>query len=112
MMMVANLVGFAIGLDGLKGLVYGILGSYSGMLDFRALNADKADCDCRSGVFRNCVCCSFCGSADHVRDEGAGVAAGDQVEMLRGNLAIPPSNIQNSIPITFYRAESWRAACK
>jgi D-alanyl-lipoteichoic acid acyltransferase DltB (MBOAT superfamily) len=30
MMMVANLVGFAIGLEGLKGLVYGILGSYSG----------------------------------------------------------------------------------
>ena len=31
MMMVANLVGFAIGLDGLKGLVQGIVGSYSGM---------------------------------------------------------------------------------
>lgn len=34
MMMVANLVGFAIGLDGLKGLVHGILGSYSGKLAF------------------------------------------------------------------------------
>ena len=30
MMMTANLVGFAVGLDGLKGLVQGILGSYSG----------------------------------------------------------------------------------
>ena len=30
MMMVANLVGFAIGLDGLKGLVHGIVGSFSG----------------------------------------------------------------------------------
>ena len=30
MMMAANLVGFAVGIDGLKGLVHGILGSYSG----------------------------------------------------------------------------------
>ena len=32
MMMVANLVGFALGLDGLQGLVHGIAGSYSGEL--------------------------------------------------------------------------------
>ena len=32
MMMTANLVGFAVGLDGLKGLVQGIAGSYSGRL--------------------------------------------------------------------------------
>lgn len=32
MMMSANLVGFAIGLDGLKGLVQGIIGSYSGLV--------------------------------------------------------------------------------
>lgn len=31
MMMAANLVGFAVGLDGLKGLVQGIVGSYSGL---------------------------------------------------------------------------------
>lgn len=31
MMMIANLVGFALGLDGLKGLLSGILGSYSGI---------------------------------------------------------------------------------
>ncbi|KAL2044884.1 hypothetical protein N7G274_002659 [Stereocaulon virgatum] len=31
MMMSANLVGFAVGLDGLKGLVQGIVGSYSGL---------------------------------------------------------------------------------
>lgn len=31
MMMVTNLIGFAIGLDGLKGLFRGILGSYSGL---------------------------------------------------------------------------------
>lgn len=30
MMMAANLVGFAIGLDGLKGLIHGMVGSYSG----------------------------------------------------------------------------------
>lgn len=30
MMMMANLVGFAVGLDGLKGLLEGIMGSYSG----------------------------------------------------------------------------------
>ena len=30
MMMAANLVGFAVGLDGLKGLVQGIVGSYAG----------------------------------------------------------------------------------
>ncbi|KAL9104233.1 MAG: hypothetical protein Q9163_000781 [Psora crenata] len=32
MMMSANLVGFAVGLDGLKGLVQGIAGSYSGLV--------------------------------------------------------------------------------
>ncbi|MCJ1450083.1 glycerol transporter [Mycoblastus sanguinarius] len=32
MMMLANLVGFAVGLDGLKGLVQGIVGSYSGLV--------------------------------------------------------------------------------
>ncbi|KAJ9318604.1 hypothetical protein DTO271D3_1266 [Paecilomyces variotii] len=32
MMMIANLVGFALGLDGLKGLLSGILGSYSGIV--------------------------------------------------------------------------------
>ena len=31
MMMAANLVGFAVGLDGLKGLVQGIVGSYTGL---------------------------------------------------------------------------------
>jgi D-alanyl-lipoteichoic acid acyltransferase DltB (MBOAT superfamily) len=34
MMMVSSLVGFAIGFDGLKGLVTGIVGSYSGMLSY------------------------------------------------------------------------------
>ena len=34
MMMAANLVGFAVGLDGLKGLVQGIVGSYSGSFPF------------------------------------------------------------------------------
>ncbi|KAI9846904.1 MAG: glycerol transporter [Sclerophora amabilis] len=32
MMMAANLVGFAVGFDGLKGLVQGIVGSYSGLV--------------------------------------------------------------------------------
>jgi D-alanyl-lipoteichoic acid acyltransferase DltB (MBOAT superfamily) len=32
MMMAANLVGFALGLDGLKGLLAGIVGSYSGVM--------------------------------------------------------------------------------
>lgn len=32
MMMVANLVGFALGLDGLQGLLKGIIGSYSGLV--------------------------------------------------------------------------------
>lgn len=32
MMMVANLVGFAVGVDGLKGLIEGIAGSYSGVV--------------------------------------------------------------------------------
>lgn len=31
MMMIANLVGFAVGIDGLKGLLAGIVGSYSGL---------------------------------------------------------------------------------
>ena len=37
MMMAANLVGFAVGLDGVKGLVKGIVGSYSGMRKFSLL---------------------------------------------------------------------------
>ena len=37
MMMAANLVGFAVGLDGLQGLVHGIVGSYSGRSLFRTL---------------------------------------------------------------------------
>ncbi|ODM15091.1 hypothetical protein SI65_09587 [Aspergillus cristatus] len=32
MMMVANLVGFAVGIDGMKGLLEGIMGSYSGLV--------------------------------------------------------------------------------
>ncbi|MCJ1395087.1 glycerol transporter [Xylographa bjoerkii] len=32
MMMAANLVGFAVGLDGLQGLVHGIVGTYSGLV--------------------------------------------------------------------------------
>jgi D-alanyl-lipoteichoic acid acyltransferase DltB (MBOAT superfamily) len=36
MMMIANLVGFALGIDGLKGLVNGIVGSYSGLGYFAA----------------------------------------------------------------------------
>ncbi|KAI4203344.1 MAG: hypothetical protein LQ350_001865 [Teloschistes chrysophthalmus] len=35
MMMAANLVGFAVGLDGLMGLVHGIVGSYSGLVFLR-----------------------------------------------------------------------------
>jgi D-alanyl-lipoteichoic acid acyltransferase DltB (MBOAT superfamily) len=34
MMMIANLVGFAIGIDGLKGLVHGIIGSTAGLVFF------------------------------------------------------------------------------
>lgn len=36
MMMAANLVGFAVGLDGLKGLVNSIVGSYSGQLQLHS----------------------------------------------------------------------------
>lgn len=32
MMMIANLVGFAVGIDGMKGLLEGIVGSYSGLV--------------------------------------------------------------------------------
>ena len=39
MMMSANLVGFAVGLDGLKGLVQGIVGSYSGIISFIVLRS-------------------------------------------------------------------------
>lgn len=37
MMMMANLVGFAVGVDGLKSIIYGIFRDYSGMLLFCAL---------------------------------------------------------------------------
>ena len=34
MLMIANLVGFALGLDGMKDLIKGIMGSYSGLAFF------------------------------------------------------------------------------
>lgn len=37
MMMAANLVGFAIGIDGLKGMVQGMVGSYTGLRAFPSL---------------------------------------------------------------------------
>ena len=42
MMMAANLVGFALGLDGLKGLVHGIVGSYSGQPYFPGFQDDSS----------------------------------------------------------------------
>lgn len=43
---------------------------------------------CRGGVFRDGVRGAFRGGAGDVRDEGTGVAAGDQVEVLMGGMRL------------------------
>lgn len=60
MMMSANLVGFAVGLDGLQGLVRGIVGSYSGeSITLSTLSPWLKSRASRLTIFRTClsVCC-------------------------------------------------------
>ena len=74
MMMAANLVGFAVGLDGLMGLVHGIVGSSSGREPEPLVGEGIADTPCRASVFGCCMCGSIRWCASHVRNKGAGVA--------------------------------------
>lgn len=54
----------------------------------------RANCGCRGGVFRDGVRGAFRGGAGDVRDEGAGVEAGDQVEVLMGRDAVVGGSIR------------------
>ena len=67
MMMAANLVGFAVGLDGLKDLVRGIVGSYSGMSStVHSLFSSPIADDSRSRLSSCSLWSAFCWSADNV----------------------------------------------
>ncbi len=88
MMMAANLVGFAIGLDGLKGLIHGMVGSYSGSQNSSGPTPrGEANIPCD----RHCIstCClrgSFCRCASHVRNQRAGIEARHQDEVLKASI--------------------------
>jgi hypothetical protein len=63
MMMIANLIGFCVGLDGIVDLLKGILGSYYGIFaTIYGLN------DVRTGVCGSGVCDVICWCAGDVRD--------------------------------------------
>lgn len=60
MMMSANLVGFAVGLDGLKGLVQGIVGSYSGTISSVEIRSESVLLTSNSGlVFLGFACAAL-----------------------------------------------------
>jgi len=84
MMMSANLVGFSVGLDGLKGLVQGIVGSNSGRIHLkRKQNCHNANRNRNrantSGMRLRCFV-HWC--AGYVRAERTGAEAGYQHEVL------------------------------
>lgn len=77
MMMAAHLIGFAIGLDGLRDLVHGIVGSYSGkccifaLIDrFSIANRSHRTCISPSGLWS-----AIRGHANYVRAQGARTTA-------------------------------------
>ena len=83
MMMSANLVGFAVGLDGLKGLVQGIIGSNTGMHCFSSnYSIANVESPSRSPILRMRLRRSLQWRAGHVRAERARTAAGNQHQML------------------------------
>lgn len=67
MMMAANLVGFAVGLDGLWGLVHGIVGSYSGTAS-TPLDKSMFNIQYRTPLSCMCLCDTFYWHTSHVRD--------------------------------------------
>jgi len=85
MMMAANLIGFAVGLDGLMGLVHGIVGSYSGEDDLTGTikGACHTDHTHRLGIFGWCMCSSVHWGSGNVRASTAGVETGHCYEVLR-----------------------------
>ena len=83
MMMSANLVGFAVGLDGLKGLVQGIVGSYSGITVLEnSLQIHNADFGTRLGIFGVRLRRYIHGRSTYVRAKGRGATAWHSDEML------------------------------
>lgn len=88
MMMAANLVGFAIGLDGLKGLIHGMVGSYSGsQTSSGPIPRQEANVPCdRHCIFIRCLRGSFCRCASNVRNPRAGVETRYQDEMLKASI--------------------------
>ena len=83
MMMAANLVGFAVGLDGLGGLLHGIFGSFSGK--GRSPSADSVyDLRVfRLFLFLRCMRCSVYWCAGYVRVERGGDEAWHSHEVLK-----------------------------
>lgn len=84
MMMAANLVGFAVGLDGLKDLVRGIIGSYSGeyTLPTPMLRSLTANFHVRTCIPSGSLWSAFRRRASHVRAQGARIAEWYQTQVL------------------------------
>ena len=84
MMIAANLVGFAVGVDGLKSIVSGIFKDYSGMCSARnSLSLRQANwCHYRHSIPVRCFSNVICGGTSHVRDTGVRNAEGYLLEML------------------------------
>lgn len=78
MMMVANLIGFCVGLDGIADLLKGIIGSYSGMPPhYFSRDYLSARIDGRMGFNGGSICFVVCRCAGHVRDQRGRTKEGD-----------------------------------
>jgi hypothetical protein len=64
MMMMANLVGFAVGVDGLKSIIHGIFRDYSGVFEY--ISYMKPTNNYRYSVFSFGIGGSLCGHPGHV----------------------------------------------
>ena len=84
MMMAANLVGFAVGLDGLWGLVHGIIGSFAGEAPFFEVVEYSSTYARPFRAFLSCMrlCSAFRWRSGHVRMAGGRNEAWNTYEML------------------------------
>jgi len=85
MMMMANLVGFAVGIDGLKSIIHGIFRDFSGL--FFLLSpiipiADEANDPTRSDLLGRGLSGAFCGYTGHVRSTAGRGAEGHFPQVL------------------------------
>lgn len=92
MMISANLVGFAFGLDGLESILRAILHDWSGeSITFGLFLGASANVDCRHDIHSHGVLLLVCGGASDVRDTGRGEAEGCHNQVL----SRPKTNIRS-----------------